>query len=474
MKILNPTITIALSILAFFSSATGAQVFNEIANVPQDVTRVNLYDGCPGGRRGYRTRAMITIQPNTDDDGSSDEVKIVTFPKDLVIAKERIDGQLELEFNAEVAFDTDVGGIQIFFPPDQLKAVSVSADAQAQILDGFTSIESVSVSSDAKLQANLNSLEDQSDLDVSVTSDARATIISRAALKKLHVSSDGYLRIQTPNISTLSVSSDGFAEINGNILSEAKVSSDAKVTIDGNLDADASISSDAKVTVFGSVTGTVNMSSDAKLNVGNGGSITGKVHASTDAHVRAPNCDNVSTHTDAKCRVDNGIEGHVSVEVKEQALTLQGTDTCGYLSPDGVLALTLSLLAVAIFVAAIVTCCYFCCRGLLFCCCCCWCCADRCCYSFGIPYQEPTDGTTGITTTTTTTSPTTIVVVETHAVTYTLLPDDEDGNENENEGQTTETAKPPPEAIAVPVPIDKNGQSTKEGVVASATNADIV
>lgn len=366
MKIIYPAI-ISAAVLAVFSSLAAAQEFIAISDdVPQDVSRVHLSDNCPTGHSGFRTRAMMTILPN--DDGSG-KVKIITFPQDLVTAKKSRNSQLELEFNPDVAFDVNEGGIQIFFPPDQLQAVSVAADAETQIFDGFTSITSISVSSDAKLQANLVSLTnnssnvDEYDLEVSVSSDARATIISSAPLKKLDVSSDGYVQLQAPSIAKLSVSSDGVAEINGDILTEAKISSDATVTIDGDLSGEASISSDATVTIYGSVAGTVQVSSDGELNVGNG--ITGTVRASSDADVNAPSCDNVSTNSGADCDVEDDIEGQVTVTVETKSLTLEGTEHCGNLL-DGLatgLIVAITLSSLAIFIVGIVLCCCCCCGG---------------------------------------------------------------------------------------------------------------
>jgi hypothetical protein len=46
----------------------------------------------------------------------------------------------------------------MFFPPDQLKQVDVTNETRAQILDGFTSMESLSISNKATTQATFANL----------------------------------------------------------------------------------------------------------------------------------------------------------------------------------------------------------------------------------------------------------------------------------------------------------------------------
>ena len=193
--------------------------FTKISNVPQDVKKVYLPVHCP--KWGHRTRAMVTIEPTTD---GTDQVQVSTYPANLVTASTGDDSTLKLTWNEDVAFDSNVkeGGIRIFFPADQLKSVSVTADSEAQILNGFTSIEYIKVSSDAKLQADLLSLtkNNQNDIDgddndddddpkfeVFVKSDAQATVLSSIAISKLDVSSDAHASIGA-NVHGLSVKSD--------------------------------------------------------------------------------------------------------------------------------------------------------------------------------------------------------------------------------------------------------------------------
>ena len=279
---------------------------------------------------------MYTIEPSDDD-----TVKVSTYPANLVTASKQNGNLLQLEFNKDVAYDSNEGGVQIYFPASQLKSVNVAADSVAQILDGFTNIDSLRVSSDAKLYATMLSGSDNKDendeayrlRDLSVSSDAQAFVLSNYNIKNVKVSSDGQLTLQSPMVKDVRVSSDAVLKMKGNITS-AKVSSDGKLTLDGNVvgDGNVEVTSDAGVTIFGSVSSStsVRVSSDGNFNVG--AELAASVEVTSDGRVRAPNCNTVSTRSDGKCIVDNNINGSVNVSVDTLPLTRKGTEHCGSFS----------------------------------------------------------------------------------------------------------------------------------------------
>lgn len=301
------------------SAANGEKDFYEIsASVPQDVSEVHLPADCP--KSGTVTRAMFTFEP-TDDD----TIKISTFPSDLVTAEKKNKNELRLEWNPDVAYHVQEGGVRIMFPADKLHAVFVSADSKAQILNGFTNVDTLGVSSDASLHATLNNLTDISNqLTLKVSSDGIAKVISNIPLVKLDLSSDAKVTLMAPAVENLDVSSDGELVMKGNV-DHGRISSDGKVTLEGNLNS-AKISSDGQITVYGKVTGDVDMSSDGKLYVGQ--ELSGRVDASSDARIYAPSCDSVHMNSGAKCYVDDTITGEVVVEIDVQPFTLTGTHRC--------------------------------------------------------------------------------------------------------------------------------------------------
>eukprot|EP00542_Grammatophora_oceanica_P020999 CAMPEP_0194029006 /NCGR_PEP_ID=MMETSP0009_2-20130614/2861_1 /TAXON_ID=210454 /ORGANISM="Grammatophora oceanica, Strain CCMP 410" /LENGTH=447 /DNA_ID=CAMNT_0038668569 /DNA_START=45 /DNA_END=1388 /DNA_ORIENTATION=+ len=312
--------------------------FQLIQNVPQAVTSLVLPPDC--GKSGQHVKAMFTIEVSEDEN-----VWVSSSPANLVSAKSSSSGEgddetLRLVWN-NVAYDSvninQPAGVRIAFPFAQLKAVDLSSDVVAQILDGFTQLTSLKVSSDAVVSAALHSLADDTGeerLDVSVSSDAVATVASKIPVSRLSASSDAKVALEAPFVEEVKASSDAQVSIKGSVDGDIKVNSDARVTVDGNLagEGNCALSSDAILTVYGNVTtsGTVSLSSDAKLRIGGVMGDGVEIQATSDSRVHTPNgCDQVSTSSDAKCIVDDSISGQVSVDVTVQDLTLTGKDGCG-------------------------------------------------------------------------------------------------------------------------------------------------
>ena len=358
-------LSVVLSVTTSFVKAENNRDFELISNVPQDVSSLRFPSKCP--KFGKVTKVMYTIEPSDDD-----QVRVSTYPADLVSAKKENNGLLQLEFNEDVAYGSSEGGVQIFFPSSQLKDVTVAADSIAQIFDGFTNINSLRVSSDAQLYATMLSSSDgdaSSDnklSSLSVSSDAKAVVLSNYNITKVSVSSDGELTLQSPMANEVSVSSDAILKMNGNIAS-ARVSSDGKFTLEGNVfgSRNIKVSSDGGVTVYGTVSSstTIRVSSDGKFNLG-GSNLKSSVEATSDGQVRAPNCDTVTTRSDGKCIVDNNIQSNVDVVVDTLPLTRKGTTHCGNFNwwSSSWKGKFWSLFGIAVFLSSFYICYRYCCR----------------------------------------------------------------------------------------------------------------
>ena len=313
--------TLAFTVWMAVASAADDQDFEYISNVPQGVSKVRLSTKCP--RTGKLTKAMFTILPSPSND---ETVKVSTYPANLVTVDDSSGDELKFTWNKDVAYDVSEGGIKVYFPVDQLKEVSAAAYDHVQVLSGFTSVNSLSVSSDAVLSANLTTLRDSVSLELSVSSDGSAKVLSSAPLNKLKISSDGKAWVDAPMVDYVKVSSDGKLDLKGSAR-DAKVSSDGHVNIDGSLQS-GKISSDGRITVYGNVTGTIELSSDAKLYVGGTIEDSASLEAKSDARVYASSCNRVATKSDGRCVIDNDINGQVVVDVPVQPYTQEGTHRC--------------------------------------------------------------------------------------------------------------------------------------------------
>lgn len=306
--------------------------FSRIQNVPQDIVQsIDLGGDCSTHHR--IPKVMYTLEP-------SEEVVVATSPADLVTVDNR-QGELHLTWNTEVAKSaTSGGGIYIAVPATQLNSVSVSSDAQAQLLDGFKSLTSIKVSSDAKffgtLWAGNTTTSNLAPLSVSVSSDGRATMVTDAPLVDVSVSSDGHLQLATSaSLQTLKVSSDGQVQVKAETVENVRGSSDASITLEATSRVGfVRLSSDAEMKLYGgnwTVGG--ELSSDAHLEFLSGDISPGVIiEARSDARIEAKDCSAVQTSSDGRCVVvdENGdaLDDAVQVTVPLQPYTRIGMEGC--------------------------------------------------------------------------------------------------------------------------------------------------
>ena len=305
-----PVYIIGLSLFASLVASSDPFFYKISEDVPQDVSAVFLPTGCTAS--GKTPHTMFTFEPADENDN----VAIFTTPQDLVTFDyDRSSGgsssRLTIQWNDDIAKDATEGGVRILFPPDQLKQVDVADKTKAQILDGFTKIESLSVSNKATLQATFTNLTVPIQM-VSVTHlFSKATIISNAGFEQVKVSAFAGLTIQ------------------GDVHGQVSVSSYAGLNVRGNIDS-GTVSDSGDLVIAGDVSGALSASSSATLSVK---SISGSVSASSSATVHSSfssDCRHVETSSGAKCKVSDIDD--VTVEVDRQPFTLQGTDNKCYTS----------------------------------------------------------------------------------------------------------------------------------------------
>ena len=291
-----------ITLLAITAPGALAQDFVDIDDVPQDIAEVSLPPYCP--RTGRVPNTMFTFQ--VADNATS----VSSFPADLVVVGEDGD-RLTLDWNEGVAYSADEGGVKISLPADQLTKVSVAASSRAQILDGFTSVTELEVSSSAKLWATFTTL-DSTSFKLRVTSSADAQVISNQLVTSLTVTSSANCLLEAPEVETLDVSSSADLTMKGDVQSGV-------------------ITSSADVNIDGMVTGDLEVTSSADLKCGE---ITGSVDVNSSGDVTAPSCDAVTTSSSGSCSTGN--PNSVTVTIDEQFMTRRGTSRCSRGSSGGV------------------------------------------------------------------------------------------------------------------------------------------
>ncbi|KAL7551420.1 hypothetical protein ACHAWF_014608 [Thalassiosira exigua] len=163
--------------------------------------------GAEGNQRVPNT--MFTIGPS--DVGY---VVVSSTPKNLVSARSS-DGELTLAWNDEVASTAFEGGVRIYVPPSDLKAVKVRGASTVQILDGFAAVRELDVGGASTVTADLRSLPESEALTVRAegasTVDVGAKRVSPAIVTEvstLNVECDRTESLTIQGASTVRISGD--------------------------------------------------------------------------------------------------------------------------------------------------------------------------------------------------------------------------------------------------------------------------
>ena len=241
---------------------------------------------------------ISTIKPST-------EVGVSANVADLVVAEVADDGVLPFSWNSRVASGALLGGVEIAMPADQLRSVVAShqngplffAGVHVPILEGFTSIDTLEVSSPGRLRVWASLTDVQNDLPVNI--DARGDVeLKSADLKSLAVHRGNVVADVDGSVANLDITGAGplvYLTAPGGIKNGSVIAVDGVVSY-----------LEANSTVLGKMTANTS---------GNG-----------LAEVSLPSCVNVSTSGNATCTEEAPWGGWgKEVDTSRQAATREGT-----------------------------------------------------------------------------------------------------------------------------------------------------
>jgi len=168
---------------------------------------------------------MFTIYP-------SDSVEVSSDPPNLVIVN---GGQDVLKFvwNEDVSQTVTKAGIKIGIPAGQLKSVTVMGDIPAQVLDGFTALNEVTIFGDSRFTATTSSSE-ASSVDISIVGDAFFSMLSNVNITNINITGDSTVNVETPEVENVMVIGDAGLNVNGNVGSVEAIG-DFYLTITGDI-----------------------------------------------------------------------------------------------------------------------------------------------------------------------------------------------------------------------------------------------
>lgn len=257
------------------------------------VTKVDISFDCPPQNQNV-PNTMFTIQP-------SDSADVSSSPPNLVTTSVQ-DGVLSLAWNAEVASTASEGGVLIELPAKNIQSVFVSSQNTAQILDGFTYLNDLSVQGQSTLTATFNTattpnlvVSDQSTVNMLTTGGTYTVSVDQQ--------SDVNLQTSTP-VKSFQVANQSNLNVNGGVVT-------GTVTQQSGLKVTGDVSSSVSVTEQSSITADT---------------ISGEVTISSQSDASASSCDNVSASDQSDCSVKGPPS--VNVDVSEQSLTRTGTSLC--------------------------------------------------------------------------------------------------------------------------------------------------
>ena len=257
--------------LTVATSFTVAENFVELADVPQTATSVNIQPQCVTS--GYYPNIMYTIE-------IADNVTVSTSPANLVTV--HLKGNA-LSFTRSVVNATH-GGVKIGLPAGKFNSLTIGRQTNAQILDGFTAVKSLSVTGQSVLTADLSSNALPVILDV--TGQSTVTVKSGRHLSGGGITGQSTITVETPSYDDLLITGQ------------------SKIYIDGNVDS-ASVNRQSTMVVSGNVTGVVSNSGISRIN--------------------ARSCGSPITNTDLSTCTPSGYT--VSVSVTKQPTIMPSTNT---------------------------------------------------------------------------------------------------------------------------------------------------
>ena len=255
---------------------------------------------------------MFTIFPSNDGCG----VTIETSPPNLVTVNSVFRGHLMFEWNKDVSSAATSGGsVRIGIPSDRLKGVRLNGGHNVQIVEGFTNIYSLSVSSNLKynpfktnssatIRASMMSLSDSTDLEL-LNDGGQMYVQTNVPVAYGRVTSGGQSWIETPSLNCMAC----YMTVEGKSAPELHIKGDVDACVNFNLIRSGHLRNGAQLTVTGT--------------------ISGKIHSNENSTVNAPSCDNVISTYGSTC---NAGPQSVDVDVgdlSQNSQILTGTYKCG-------------------------------------------------------------------------------------------------------------------------------------------------
>lgn len=191
----------------------------------------------------------------------------------------------------------------IELPATKIQSVFVSTQKTAQILDGFTYLNDLSVKSQSSVRATF----------------------SGATTPNLFVSGQSTVNMLVDNTATYTVDVDQQSDVNlqtATPLKSFQVANQSNLYVNGGV-VTGTVTSQSDLAVTGDISLSVSVSDQSTISAN---TISGDVTISSQSDASASSCDNVSASDMSDCTV--GSPPSVSVDVSEQSLTRTGISQC--------------------------------------------------------------------------------------------------------------------------------------------------
>lgn len=201
--------------------------------------------------------ALYTLEP-------ADNVTISTTPSDLITNIQEVAGTLRYSFNPKYYNNGTINaGVKIGMPADQLKVVTLNAGSKLQIIDGFTSVSSLTCNAGSTLTADLSSNIVPITLDLNAGS--RATVKSGSNFQGGALNAGSTAFVSTPTWSNFNVNAGSRAEIDGDVTG-ATLSAGSGMTVTGSV-SDSTLNAGSSANA-GTCGGSVSLNAGSSCNSG--------------------------------------------------------------------------------------------------------------------------------------------------------------------------------------------------------------
>mmetsp|Transcript_11636 Transcript_11636/g.17803 ORF Transcript_11636/g.17803 Transcript_11636/m.17803 type:complete len:438 (+) Transcript_11636:78-1391(+) len=257
------------------------------------VESVNISPPCP--RNMVYPNPAFTIQPSTG-------AYVSSFPANLFTLTVS-GGELQFEWNAPVANGAKSGGVRIGLSPDQFKKLSLGYSSQAQILNGFTSVQRLEVGGASTLKATLTS---NTSSDLAVQAGGASTV---------HVISNVIGSVESQGASTVKVQADSVKD-------SLQAQGASTLNIDGSFGGSGNVGGASTLRITGEMSGVLRNEGASTVEAN---TITGVIDNSAASTINAASCANVNNaDITSSCNIRSPPTVNVDVSPDEAI----STSTC--------------------------------------------------------------------------------------------------------------------------------------------------